>query len=122
MKIPIKSPDHNEILKHLDREGLTKILTDGVLPYDAKGRYLHYDKLRHVPPSKGLTPDEYWLAMKLERQKYRKEFPFLDKKGSPLYFVETDILVKMLHAVDGKVAGTPTQREQPKYRSGKGSL
>ncbi len=47
MKIPVTPPDHNEILsQHDGPDYLTYI--EEISSVDKKGRYLHWDKLRHL--------------------------------------------------------------------------
>ncbi|MGQ0799070.1 MAG: Fic family protein [Pseudomarimonas sp.] len=59
------------------------------LVFDAAQRlsdddYLHWDKLRHLTPPPGLTPREWWLALKLKRSANRLAFPeLLATNGSP---------------------------------------
>lgn len=41
------------------------------------GPYLHWDKLRHLPPPAGLDSTEWWLALKFKRSGSRLLFPGL---------------------------------------------
>lgn len=47
-------------------ERLTKILMAVPSEYMAR-HYLHWDKLRYLKPPKGLTVQEWWLALKMQR-------------------------------------------------------
>jgi len=69
-------------------------------------RYLHWDKLRHLEPPPGLTPEEWWWRIKvIERQPSMRSLPLLDKEGSPFNYGLPDPLLRSLHHVDQHCAG-----------------
>lgn len=110
MKIPEPPPSRSKILdillKQQDREKLTRILSADIGPTDSKGRYLHWEKLKHLQPPEGFTNEEYWFATKIARQKVSKKVPLTDKMGDPFSFCVPDILQKELHWLDQNAAGS----------------
>jgi len=67
MRIPQKPPPYMELLqKQAGRERLGAVLSQ-VGRQPASEHYLHWEKLRHYPPPEGLTLEEWWLAIKLQR-------------------------------------------------------
>ena len=53
MKIPVSPPDHTTVLKDLlltNQDMAVSFVERGIPPTDNKGRYLHWDKLRHLEP------------------------------------------------------------------------
>jgi Fic family protein len=69
-------------------------------------RYLHWDKLRHLEPPHGLSPEEWWWRVKvLEREPSMRSLPLLDKEGSRFKYSLPDQLLRSLHHVDQHCAG-----------------
>ncbi|MEQ6340312.1 MAG: Fic family protein [Gammaproteobacteria bacterium] len=112
MKIPEPPPSTSEILDNLTKEQghkkLAQILTSNIGLTDNKGRYLHWEKLKHLAPPEGLSSEEYWFATKLARQKAFKKLSITDKNGSPFNFCVPDTLQRELHWLDQNAAGSIT--------------
>ena len=73
---------------------------------DAKGRYLHWDKLRHLPAPAGLTSEQWWLGIKLARRKNYQRLPFLDKRGLPFQYGLPAVVKKEFHWLDRHASGS----------------
>ena len=64
MKIPEKAPDYEKtIAKMIDEKKTAKLFAGK--PIDEKGRYLHWDKLKHLDSPKGYALEEWWASIKL---------------------------------------------------------
>lgn len=115
MKIPESPPSTSEILDELlkeeDTQKLVNILNSSEGLLDSKGRYLHWGKLKHLPPPAGLSSKEYWYVTKSARQKILKELPLFDKVGKPFSFCVPDTLQKDLHWLDQNAAGSITMNK-----------
>lgn len=115
MKIPESPPSTAEILEKLFEENNKQKLfnifnsSEGLL--DSKGRYLHWGKLKHLPPPEGLSSEEYWFVIKSARQKVLKKLPLYDKAGRPFNFCIPDLLQKDLHWLDQNAAGSITMNK-----------
>jgi Fic family protein len=99
LKIPVAPPTLEDAVKEWQGEELPKYLSlvigGAVGPIDEKGRYLHWDKLRHLVPPKGYTPELYWLATRFSRRAITKELPFFkDKKGKAFCFCMPDSVIR----------------------------
>jgi Fic family protein len=105
MKIPEKAPDYNKIITKMIDENKTEALLSG-LPTDDKGRYLHWEKLKHITPPEGLTSEEWWASVKISRQRISKSFNLLDKNSQPFRFLITDSILRELHWLDKNTAGS----------------
>lgn len=77
-------------------------------PTDDRGRYLHWDKLRHYFSPTGKTSEEWWLSIKTARNALYKTLPFKDKKGASFKFATTDTILNSLHWLDKFSAGNIT--------------
>jgi len=115
MKVP-ESPQSiletlNILIKQKDSEKLARILNADIGPTDSKGRYLHWEKLKHLPPPEGFTSEDYWFATKTARKKVSKKVPLTDKKGHPFNFCVPDTLQKELHWLDQNAAGSITMNQ-----------
>lgn len=100
-------PDAREILSAMiskDPEAAMTFIT--ARPEDHKGRYLHWEKLKRLPPPDGLTPEQYWAITKLSREKARREIPLSQKAGNAFWFTEPRILVSALRDLDMTSGGS----------------
>jgi len=115
MKIPEAPPPTSETLNRIieekDSKKLVRILGSNIGPTDDKGRYHHWEKLKHLPPPEGFSSEEYWFATRSARQKIFKKLPLEDKNGNPFFFCMPDSLQKELHWLDQNAAGSITMNK-----------
>ncbi|HEC27479.1 MAG TPA: Fic family protein [Gammaproteobacteria bacterium] len=102
MKIPLTPPTLEKILKELPKEVLPNIFGQNPL---IKGTYIHWDKLRHLPPPSGQTAESWWAGIKLARSSLLKSLTLKDKYGAPLQFSTPEPVLKSLHKIDKQAAG-----------------
>jgi len=116
MKIPQSPPSTkvllDEIMSNSDPKKVIKLFSSGIKPTDNDGRYLHWEKLRYLEPPKGFSPEEYWLMTKTARKQIYKSLPFLNKFGNTFQYCITDSMLRDLHWLDQKCAGT-VSTDQP---------
>ncbi|HEX3241390.1 MAG TPA: Fic family protein [Solirubrobacterales bacterium] len=88
-----------------ESERLLKALNAPQDPRSAE-RYLHWDKLRRLEPSNGLTSEEWWWRIKVfERAPTMRVLPLRDKNGAAFKYSLPDRLLRSLHHVDQHCAG-----------------
>lgn len=63
-------------------EAVQCVHSPAVGPVDAKGRYLHWEKVKHLEPPEGYTPELYWHAMKASRTAIRRNLPLITKESA----------------------------------------
>ena len=109
MKIPQTPPDLSTYLANLPAsdlyERLPHIFNTSLGPYDHKGRYQSWDKLRHLTPPKGFTIEEYWFALKGARKAIAKKLPFQDKVSQPFKYSMPDGVVRDLLSIEKNSTG-----------------
>ena len=105
MRMPQPPPDLKNIWRDISHQLETIITINTLKPIDYKGRYLHWDKLRRMPPPKGLTSEQYWWLTKMARQSITKPLPFVDKHGANFIYAIPDPAMEMLHQIDQNAAG-----------------
>lgn len=113
MKIPVSPPDLDAVLKasfEQDQAIAVQMFTD-FTPLDLKGRYLHWDKLRHLPPPEGFSSEQWWCGVKFARRKLYQTLPLSDKYHRPFRFCVPDSVHRELHWLDRYAAGS-IQAEQ----------
>lgn len=76
------------------------------------GKYLHWDKIRHLTPPADYSHEDWWVALKLSRLAQRQFFPLRDTKGNPFSFSLTPRMFEALHHIDQQCAGTIAMPEQ----------
>jgi Fic family protein len=69
------------------------------------GRYLHWDKLRYYKPPEGYSHEEWWYALKRERQFLFKGIPLRDRSGALFKYLIVDPIPEMLHKIDQGAGG-----------------
>lgn len=108
MQLPVTPPSFDELLQAAVARAPAQLirLLAGQSDVDGQGRYLHWDKLRHLPPPEGLTSEQWWLGIKLARRKNFQRLPLLDSKGLPFQFCLPAVVQKELHWLDRHASGS----------------
>ncbi len=107
MKVPVSPPDLTALLEKAMRKGPERLLeivgaSGGPAP---EGKYRHWDTLRHVPPPKGLTAQEWWLGVKFARFQLYQALPFTAKDGKPFKYALVAPVHRMLHSITKNASG-----------------
>ncbi|RMH92868.1 Fic family protein [Lysobacter pythonis] len=111
MKLPLAPPAWHELLDQ-PPDWLGRVLALRIGP-EVKGRYEHWDRLRHLTPPDGLEPTEWWAAIKLARMAIARPLPFLDKQRQPFTVALTDSIQRKLFFVARDAAGALRGADQP---------
>ena len=67
--------------------------------------YEHWDRVRHRPPPKGLTSEEWWYGIKLGRIRSPRYVPLTDARGLRFLYTLPDVVLSHLHWVDSQAHG-----------------
>ncbi len=102
MKIPLTPPPLSQLVSQI--KNLPQALDDPSAL--VRGRYLHWDEIRHRAPPAGLTHEAWWTGLKIARQGMRKPLPFYDKNKQPMQFATPDPVLRMLHHIDQRASGS----------------
>lgn len=99
-----KPPDHFETLRSLDGERLLEIMR---VPREEGlgGDYVHWDKLRHLPPPGDLSHEEWWLAIRFARKQSLQAIPLRDLEGESFSYCTPAAVQRSLHYVDQHCSG-----------------
>lgn len=97
MKMPRRPPIFD--ISQLDSEKLADLQKEGAKT-EEKGKYYHWDILRHLKPPTGLTIEEWWMGIKMCRTLKMKHIPLQDKDGNNFGFNITSKLGQELHQID----------------------
>jgi Fic family protein len=92
-----------DLLKKLAPEEVQTAVAASIPP--EKDRYLHWDKLRRLPPPAGLSSDQWWLKIKLARSNERRRLRLADTYGRSFGFTLPDLVLRHLHYVDQRCGG-----------------
>ncbi|MHC4475883.1 MAG: Fic family protein [Planctomycetota bacterium] len=101
MRIP-KTPPNLEALRQQirsDPERAAKFLEITCAPL-AKDKYLHWDKLRYYSPPEGFSNEEWWFAVKQQREALFRQLPAKDVRQEPFKYLMTDSMAEILHKID----------------------
>ncbi len=66
--------------------------------------YIHWDKLRQLRPPGDLTPEEWWVAIKLSRTSPNR-LPLVDPAGNHFTYATPSSVQRLLHYVDQHCSG-----------------
>jgi len=115
MRIPITPPTLSDAIDSFQGpNGLERLSTAIRMGIAAapEGRYRHWDTLRHVPPPSGMTPQDWWSAIKIARNQTRRTIALLDRSGRPFSYCLADPVLELLHEIDanstGPIASNPS--------------
>lgn len=84
---------------------LMKVLPASQEEMNRSDRYLSWPELRYKNPPKGLTNEEWWVGLKIQRLNGRRNTPLCDKKGEPFTFSYTNMMLDLAHRIDLKAGG-----------------
>ena len=80
-------------------------MTKAASPVDEKGRYLHWDKLRHLPLHEGMNSEYRWFGIKNARYNMYQKLPLHDKRGECFQFTTPDQVLRQFHWLDRYAVG-----------------
>lgn len=105
MKPLVQPPQLEPILQSCSFDILTRVYE---VEITHQGRYLHWDKMRHLSPPPGLTHEQWWLGTRLARRQQSRRVPLLDLNGQPFVYTLPDCILAKLHAIDSLASGRLT--------------
>lgn len=97
------APTVHDLLKKLSPPQVHAVVAN--LTPEESGRYVHWDKLRRLPPPEGLSAEQWWLKVKLARSNERRKLPLTDIYGDRFGFTLPDVVLRSLHRVDQRCSG-----------------
>jgi hypothetical protein len=114
MKMPKSPPDTMTILDKVRKVGTTfeKVLRVAAAS-SSPDQYLHWDKLQFYTPPEGLSHEEWWLALKLNRLPKQRHLSLQSDTGTPYSYALVDPIPETLHEIDQGAGGyikMPDQR------------
>ena len=103
MKLPVTPPPLHQLFED-HASDLGRIISRHLGP-EVRGRYEHWDHLRHLTPPDGLTAEQWWLGIKLARSSLQRRLPMQDKHRDPFTVVLSDSIQRKLFLVARDAAG-----------------
>jgi Fic family protein len=105
MHIPEVAPRLEELFGRIDlNKALPRILAAGST-VAVDGEYPHWDELRHRTPPTGLTPEEWWLGIKLARGNLGRPVPLRGMDGRAFSYCPIDDVLETLQWIDQHAGG-----------------
>jgi Fic family protein len=100
----VKAPSIAQLMGNLDAKATMDAIRApaDVLP---RGRYLHWDKLRHLNPPAALNNEQWWLKIKLARSDELRPLSLTDQEGHPFGYTLPDVVLRYLHQIDQRCSG-----------------
>ena len=103
MKLPLAPPPLTDLVTR-NRERLADVLRKPFEP-TVRGRYEHWDRLRHLDAPDGMSREQWWLGIKLSRSSQYRRLPLLDVHGRPFVYMLPDQVQQALHRIDSQARG-----------------
>lgn len=117
MKLPMPPPPWHELVRRHGNE-IGRIFEQGIGP-EIRGKYEHWDHLRHLTPPPGLNLEQWWLGIKFARQALARKLPISDKNSQPFKVSLSDSLQRRLFLIARDAAGAMKGMERPEDESTK---
>ena len=107
MRKPLQPPDWLQLMAQYADEGPERMidLFASGRAVDDKGRYLHWDQMRHRQPPDGHTLNEWWVGTAASRANNARPLPFTGTDGNPFRFTNIDRIQQMVHRIDQQASG-----------------
>ncbi len=99
-----KPPSSSDLLDTLSVAEIRQALAAPLDPRTSD-RYLHWDKLRRLPPPEGLTSEQWWVKVKVAREGEMRPLPLCDPDGKPFSYGVLDSMLRRLHLIDQRCSG-----------------
>lgn len=99
-----KPPSSSDLLDTLSAAEIRRALAAPLDPRTSD-RYLHWDKLRRLPPPDGLTSEQWWVKVKVAREGELRPLPLCDPDGQPFSYGVLDSMLRRLHRIDQRCSG-----------------
>lgn len=108
MQLPVAPPRFETLMEATLAQGsaLAARVFGVFSEVDEQGRYLHWDKLRHLPPPEGLSAEQWWLGIKLARRKHFRSLPLRGQGDHPFQYCLPGAVMRELHWLDRHAAGS----------------
>ena len=108
MKLPARPPAYPVLRDRIESQGRLLDVWAHLPRIGAMvgGRYRHWDTIRRMTPPEGLSPEEWWFAIKTARLSERRPVPLLDRYGNDFGYTIPDDMLRMLRLVDLEVGGS----------------
>ena len=103
MKLPLTPKPLPDLLTR-HRERLADVLQHSFTS-TVKGRYEHWDRLRHLGAPDGMSCEQWWLGIKLSRSSQYRQLPLRDVLGRPFVYMLPDHVQQALHRIDSQARG-----------------
>ena len=116
MNIPQSPPKFEDLIAEVTPERIMQLASH---IRTSAGHYLHWDKIRHRPPPKGLSHREWWLVLKFARTNALQPIDLKDKEGRPFLFAVPERVLQELHQIDlgtGGLVSVPEPIVNPQTR------
>ena len=104
MKKPRTPPSIADIISGLDLGAMRLVIAIQSEPC-ANGRYVHWDKVRHLTPPEGLSKEQWWAAMKIARGGSLKPLALKNTQGDNFCIGSPDPVLEYVHRIDREAAG-----------------
>ena len=103
----LQPPDWLELITEIAEKNPERLLELWAAgdPVDGKGRYLHWDEMRHRTPPEGLSTHEWWVATKASRNAFARPLPLTSVQGEPFRFSNIDSIQEVVHRIDQYASG-----------------
>ncbi len=98
------APTIEYLTSRVKGDDLYRVIYRAAVP-DERNRYLHWDKLRRLPPPTELTSEQWWMKIKWARSEVSRPLPLTDRDGNAFGYTLPDLVHRSLHHIDQRGGG-----------------
>ncbi|QIS14602.1 Fic family protein [Nocardia arthritidis] len=102
---PAPPPDRDELLSTIEKGRLATILMSTIRIASPSDSYLPWDKLRYQKPPRDLTPQEWWLGVKMMRINMLRPLPLQMIGGREFAYALPDEVLQLTDEITRRTSG-----------------
>lgn len=104
------SPDFADLQRkvHAAKDGGARFLALFSGPNLDDSKYLHWEQLQRRTPPLGLSMEEWWLKLKIQRKSQSRSIPLTQKNGTQFTFSMTDEVLQLSEEIARRTGGGRT--------------
>lgn len=105
MTIKHSAPTAQQIQEKIHESSESRLVDILLGPRVDDSSYFHWEQLLNREPPAGLSHDEWWMSLKIQRLRVKRELPLTDSKGNQFWFAYNDEVLRLSEEIARRTGG-----------------